>query len=68
MDKKVKHEIIIMLIPIIGTWLVIRKTLLDLVKITWWEYSDKAPIVLIILAIYQLMCWLILYYFVHIFK
>jgi hypothetical protein len=39
MERKVKHDIIKMLIPFIGTWWLIKRILPDLGDITWWDYS-----------------------------
>lgn len=36
MERKVKHEIIKMLIPLIGTWWVIKRILPNLGDILWW--------------------------------
>ena len=58
MKAEVKHEIVKMLIPVIGTWWVINRILPDLGDITWWDISNKAMPTILGLAFYQVVCWL----------
>jgi hypothetical protein len=57
MRREVRQEIIKMLIPVIGTWWVIKRILPDLGDITWWDTDDKAIPTILILALYQAICW-----------
>ena len=51
MEREVKHEIVKMIIPVIGTWWVIKRILPDLGDVTWWDINSKAILILLILII-----------------
>lgn len=57
MERKVKYEIAKMLIPVIGTWWVIKRILPDLGKLTWWDYNKYSMYVIMGLVYYQMICW-----------
>jgi hypothetical protein len=57
MEREVKHSIIKMLIPVIGTWWVLKR-LLNFGDITWWDYSIYSPPLTIGLVFYQVLCWI----------
>ena len=64
MEYKVKHEIIKMLVPIIGTWWVIKQISPDLGEITWWNVSNKSLPLIFGLVFYQTLCligWKVFY-------
>ncbi len=56
MERKVKYEIVKMMIPVIGSWWVISRILPSLEDITWWDISDKAIITILALTFYQAIC------------
>jgi hypothetical protein len=58
MERKVKHDIIKMLIPIIGTWWLLKRILPDLDDITWWDYSKYSIPLTFGLVIYQAISWI----------
>ena len=58
MERKVKHDIIKMLIPVIGTWWVLKRILPDLGDITWWDYSKYSIPLTLGLVFYQAICWI----------
>ena len=60
MERKIKYEIVRMLIPVIGTWWLIKRILPDLGEITWWDTSNKAIPVILKLVVYQALCWILL--------
>lgn len=57
MDKKTKTEILLMCIPIIGTWWLIKRIIPTLGDITWWDYSKYSIPLTILLVFYQIICW-----------
>jgi len=57
MNRKIKIEIIKMLIPVIGIWWVIKR-LFSYPEIDWWVLSDKACLVHLSLFFYQALCWI----------
>jgi hypothetical protein len=58
MELKVKHDIIKMLIPLIGTFFLIRRILPGLGNITWWDYSKYSMPLTLGLFFYQALCWI----------
>lgn len=58
MDRKTKTEVLLMSIPIVGTWWLIKRIVPTLGGITWWDYSKCSPKVTILLVFYQIICWL----------
>lgn len=58
MERKLKHDIIKMLIPFIGTWWLIKQILPDLDDITWWDYSKYSIPLTLVLVFYQAICWI----------
>ena len=58
MERKVKHDIIKMLIPVIGTWWVLQRILPNLGNITWWDYHKYSIPLTLGLVFYQAMCWI----------
>jgi hypothetical protein len=69
MERKVKHQILKMLIPVIGTWWLIKRILPDLGEITWWDVSRKSIPLTIGLVFYQAICWIgwKVFYMMHFF-
>lgn len=69
MERKVKNEMIKMLIPIIGSWWVLKRLIPSLDEITWWDTSSKSIPIIATLVIYQGICWVgwkvfyMMYYF-----
>lgn len=57
MKLKVKHDIIKMFIPIIGTWWLIKR-ILPGVKVTWWDVSKYSIPLTLGLVFYQVICWI----------
>jgi len=70
MEREVKHEIVKMLIPVIGIWWVIKRILPDLGGITWWDINNKALPTILSLALYQAICWIgwKVFYMMHFFN
>jgi len=57
MERKVKYDIYKMLIPIIGTWWVIKRMILNSDKITWWDTSKYSLPLTGALIFYQGILW-----------
>lgn len=58
MERHVKKEILLMLIPIIGIWWVLLRIIPDIPKIDWWVCSDKALPVIFGISFYQAFCFM----------
>lgn len=58
MERNIKHDIIKMLIPLIGTWWLLKRILPDLGDITWWDCSKYSLPLTLGLVFYQSICWI----------
>jgi hypothetical protein len=59
MEKAVKIEILKMLIPVIGTWWLIKRIIPDFREITWWDCSNYALPLACGISFYQAICWIV---------
>lgn len=69
MPNEVKRDIIKILIPVIGTWYLLKRIMPHIGQISWWDYSKYSMPLTLGLAFYQAMCWIgyRVFYMMHFF-